>query len=500
MIARSLQRRRRRRPAVAGGRSSVLLRRRSPVSGLRRRSPVARLRSVVPRLRSAILLRRRSPVSGLRSAVPRPRSAVSRLRWRSAVPWSGSAVPGLRSAVPWSRSAVSRRGSAVPRLRGSAIPRSAVPCRKAAVSMLRCLCPQVRYPGLERRIRSPRTCKIECVHLMTDVIVKRIGSAALVQLNRPKALNALNVGMIETLTSAYQGFVRDGVKLIVLEGAGGKAFCAGGDVRAIWEDKSGATGRDFFVKEYRLNYLIGSLSIPHVALIHGIVMGGGAGVSVHGKYRVATEKTVFAMPETAIGLFPDVGGSIFLPRLPGQLGAYLGLTGARLKGYETVSAGIATHYVSSDRLEQLKEALLARGVAALDEFGERHSDEAMAILRRGVDRAFAHNSVEEIVAALERDPSPWARETLDTLRKVSPTSLKVTLRMLREAPPDREGCFRLEHRLSSRFLKRKDFFEGVRALLVDKTNDAKWSPPSLADVDTDYYFKPDAQDKVLSLL
>jgi enoyl-CoA hydratase/carnithine racemase len=335
---------------------------------------------------------------------------------------------------------------------------------------------------------------------MADIVVKRIGSAALVQLNRPKALNALNLGMIETLTSAYHGFVREGVKLIVLEGAGGKAFCAGGDVRAIWEDKSGATGRDFFVKEYRLNYLIGSLSIPHVALIHGIVMGGGVGVSVHGKYRVATEKTVFAMPETAIGLFPDVGGSIFLPRLPGHLGAYLGLTGARLKGYETVTAGIATHYVNSEKLEQLKEALLARGPAALEEFGERHSDEAVAELRRGVDRAFAHDTVEEIIRALERDGSPWARATLETLRKVSPTSLKVTLRMLREAPKDREGCFRLEHRLSSHFLAQKDFYEGVRALLVDKTNDAKWSPATLGEVDTDYYFKPSPSDKVLSLL
>ncbi len=336
--------------------------------------------------------------------------------------------------------------------------------------------------------------------MCADVIVKRVGAAALVQLNRPKSLNALNTGMIDTMTEAYRGFVREGVRLIVLEGAGGKAFCAGGDVRALCEDKSGALGREFFVREYRLNYLIGSLSIPHVALIHGITMGGGAGVSVHGRYRVATEKTVFAMPETAIGLFPDVGGSIFLPRLPGQLGTYLGLTGARLKGYETVSAGIATHYVGSDKLDALRDALLARGVAALDEFGEKHSDESLTTLRSRVDRLFAHGSVEEIVAALEREDSAWARETLETLRNASPTSLKVTLRMLRQAPATREACFALEHRLSSRFLRQKDFFEGVRALLVDKTNDPKWTPSTLAEVDTDYYFRHDPADSVLSLL
>lgn len=272
-------------------------------------------------------------------------------------------------------------------------------------------------------------------------------------------------------------------------------------MRAIWEDKSGATGRDFFVKEYRLNYLIGSLPIPHVALINGICMGGGVGVSVHGRYRVATEKTLFAMPETAIGLFPDVGGSIFLPRLPGQLGVYLGLTGARLKGYDTLAAGIATHFVSSSKVEALKEALLARGVSALDEFHESPAEPSgLTQLRLQVDRTFGFNSVEEILDALKQENSEWARSTLETLRRVSPTSLKVTLRMLREAPRDREGCFALEHRLSSRFLQQKDFFEGVRALLVDKTNDPKWSPASLGEVDTDYYFRRNKDDKILSLM
>jgi enoyl-CoA hydratase/carnithine racemase len=230
-------------------------------------------------------------------------------------------------------------------------------------------------------------------------------------------------------------------------------------------------------------------------------MGGGVGVSVHGRYRVATEKTLFAMPETAIGLFPDVGGSIFLPRLPGQLGPYLGLTGARLKGYDTVSAGIATHFVNSTKIDALKEALIVRGVVALDEFNEKQSDSGIADLRKQVDRTFRFDSVEQIIDALKQEKSEWARTTLETLNRVSPTSLKVTLRMLREAPRDREGCFALEHRLSSRFLEQKDFFEGVRALLVDKTNDPKWNPASLADVDTDYYFKPLTKgEKLLSLM
>ncbi len=340
---------------------------------------------------------------------------------------------------------------------------------------------------------------------MSDVIIKRVGSAALVQLNRPKSLNALNTAMIDSLSVAYRSFVRERLSLVVLEGAGDKAFCAGGDVRALASDRSGAAGREFFVREYRLNYLLGSLPMPHVALVSGIVMGGGAGVSVHGSHRVATETTVFAMPETAIGLFPDVGGSIFLPRLPGRLGLYLGLTGARLRGRDVLDAGLATHFVRSERLPALREALLMRGVAALDEFHQPQAAPGdgggeLAKIRNQIDSVFSHSTVEEIMAALERDATPWAKATLETMRKASPTSLKVTLRMLKEAPQDREGCFALEHRLSSRFLQQPDFFEGVRALLIDKTNDPKWSPPDLASVDTDFYFRKNKDDKILSLL
>ena len=335
---------------------------------------------------------------------------------------------------------------------------------------------------------------------MSDVLVRRVGRRALITLNRPKALNALNQGMIESMTKTYETLVEEGsTDLIVLDGAGEKAFCAGGDVRAIWEDKSGSVGRTFFSHEYRLDYGIATLSrhkVDHVALVDGICMGGGVGVSVHGPYRVATERTMFAMPETAIGLFPDVGGSYFLPRLPDELGTYLGLTGARLKGFDVVAAGIATHYIESAQLPALREALLENGIEALPQHCADVSDQTrfsrdnVAQLRERTAQLFAFDSMEEIVAALERDGSEWAVKQLATLKRLSPSSLKVTLRMLRAAPATLEETFALEHRLGSRVLERPDFFEGVRSVLVDKDNSPKWNPDTLAKVDTDFYFEP----------
>ena len=325
-----------------------------------------------------------------------------------------------------------------------------------------------------------------------SVLIKRVGSCALVQLNRPKALNALSLDMIRSMYDSYKNFESEGIQTVVLEGLGGKAFCAGGDVRAIYDDRGGSTGSTFFAEEYRLNHLIGSLKIPHVAFIHGFVMGGGVGVSVHGKYRVATEKTQFSMPETALGLFPDVGGSIFLPKLPGELGTYLGLTGHRLKGYEAVAAGVATHFVSSDKLESLKEALL-KGAApsqVLDEFHESQACDSVAKLQDQVDKTFNGDSVEAILSSLEKDGSDWAKKTIDVINKASPTSVKVTLRMLREAPKDPKECFALEFQLGHHFLEDNDFYEGVRAILVDKDNKPAWNPSNLKDVNVDKYFKP----------
>lgn len=329
---------------------------------------------------------------------------------------------------------------------------------------------------------------------MAEVLVRRVGAhAALVTLNRPKALNALNQSMIESLFSRYRMLLSEGVTRIILDGAGDKAFCAGGDVRAIWQDKSGAVGRKFFEHEYRLDYLIATLhkrGVHHISLIDGICMGGGVGVSVHAPFRVATERTLFAMPETAIGLFPDVGGSYFLPRLPGKLGVFLGLTGHRLKGYDVVAAGVATHFVPSSRLDELRVALLHHGVSALDDMCETGDARPVAELRERVDATFAGLTVEEIIEALASRPDDeWAKKQLASLQRLSPSSLKVTLRMLLTAPDTLEECFALEHQLGSRVLNRPDFYEGVRSVLVDKDNSPVWVPATLKEVDTDYYFE-----------
>lgn len=341
---------------------------------------------------------------------------------------------------------------------------------------------------------------------MSEVLFNRVGNIAIATLNRPKALNALTTNMCESLYGqlvAWNGS-GSGVEMVILEGEGGKAFCAGGDVRAIVEDGTGTRGKEFFQKEYRLDYTIGTSRVPQVALIHGIVMGGGVGISLHGKYRVATEKTLFAMPETAIGLFPDVGASYFLPKM-GPLGVYLGLTGARLKGYETVAAGIATHFVPSDQLPQLRSALLAEGPKALDRLASQHSDSnakaSVEQLKAKTAATFNHGTVEDILKALERDTSEWAKETLTLMRKMSPTSLKVSLRMIREAPKDLASCFHLEYRLGNRMLQAKgDFFEGVRAVLIDKDNAPKWNPASLEKVDVDFFFQPLSREQSSGLV
>eukprot|EP00158_Paraphelidium_tribonemae_P004703 Partr_v1_DN26920_c0_g3_i2_m7128 putative 3-hydroxyisobutyryl-CoA hydrolase len=261
-----------------------------------------------------------------------------------------------------------------------------------------------------------------------------------------------------------------------------------------------------------------------VALMNGIVMGGGVGVSVHAPFRVATENTLFAMPETAIGLFPDVGGSFFLPRLDGQLGRYLALTGARLKGEEAFWAGIATHYVPADRMAALESRLQAMETEnfqeislAIEEFSgdvsySRFSLGADSVKRDVINTCFAKDTVEDIMASLEAHGSDFALKTLETLRKMSPTSLKVTLKQLKRGKDlDILKCFMMEYRMATRALaalttegKCADFKEGVDALLISKTNAPKWKPESLADVtddDVDWYFRPfDSHEEELALL
>ncbi len=311
------------------------------------------------------------------------------------------------------------------------------------------------------------------------------GRAGFVTLNRPRALNSLTLPMIEAMDARLAAWATDpGIDVVVVRGAGERAFCAGGDVRAIWQ--AGKDGdpltRDFFRAEYRLNRRIKIYPKPYVALMDGITMGGGVGVSVHGRIRVATERTLFAMPETRIGLFPDVGGSHFLPRLEGKLGLYLGLTGARLKAADALHAGIATHYVESARLQDV-EVALADGDVTLTGLTGDPGPAPLAKHRAAIDRCFAGVTVEGIMAALEDEGGEWAATALEALRGASPTSLKITAEELRRgAKLDFDGSMTMEFRLSQACLARHDSYEGIRAALIDKDNAPQWQPADLADV------------------
>ncbi|WP_291297795.1 enoyl-CoA hydratase/isomerase family protein [Elioraea sp.] len=313
------------------------------------------------------------------------------------------------------------------------------------------------------------------------------GTGSLV-LNRPRALNALDRGMIDAIAVALNAWRDDpAVRLVTIEGAGGRAFCAGGDVRAVRTlALAGAreTIEAFFVAEYAVNRMIAEYPKPYVALIDGVSMGGGLGVSVHGSHRVVTEHATMAMPETAIGLFPDIGATFFLPRLPGASGMYLALTGARISPGDALHTGLATHYVPRAGLVALKDALAREGVSALDAHAVPPPDSLLAEDRPAIDRCFAADSVAGIIAALEAERSEWARATLATLAQMSPTSLTVTFEALRRgAAMSLADCLTTELRLTRSVTFHPDFAEGVRAQVVDKTRDPRWTPAMLAEVD-----------------
>ncbi|MBI1252596.1 MAG: enoyl-CoA hydratase/isomerase family protein [Alphaproteobacteria bacterium] len=333
----------------------------------------------------------------------------------------------------------------------------------------------------------------------TDILARIEGNIGRLTLNRPDALHALNADMCAAMIEALLAWRDDpGVRIVLVDHAEGtRGFCAGGDIRMLAESgaKDGADARRFFHTEYRLNHLIHDYPKPYVALIDGVTMGGGVGISVHGSFRIATERTTFAMPETGIGLFPDVGGGWFLPRLPeAELGTWLALTGARLKGEGCVTAGVATHYVPSELL----------GVVRTQIAGAAVSHDPMRALRSGLDALceakrepiapasgalkslFGYDTVEEIFAALERSGDDWAGKQLEALRTKSPQTMKVALRQLREG-----ACcvtfadnMRMEYRIACRVVRRRDFLEGVRAVIVDKDNAPKWDPASLDGVTT----------------
>jgi enoyl-CoA hydratase len=292
------------------------------------------------------------------------------------------------------------------------------------------------------------------------------------------------------------------VRHVIIRANGGKAFCAGGDIRALYDWGRAKDPRffDFFRAEYMLNTQIKRFPKPYVALIDGITMGGGVGVSVHGSHRVASERLVFAMPETGIGFFPDVGGTHFLPRLPGQAGMYFGLTGDRARTGDACHAGIATHHVPSDRFGELGEALTRADSVdeCLTGFVAEPEPGALKDRQGDIDHHFGRDSVEAIMASLDADPSDWAQKTAATLRGKSPTSLKVAFRQLREGRDCAfEACMRLEYRIIHRVAGGHDFYEGIRAAVIDKDGTPRWRPGSLEEVsdgDVAAYFEAIADE------
>ncbi len=339
-----------------------------------------------------------------------------------------------------------------------------------------------------------------------EVITRIESGVGRITLNRPKAIHALNRAMCEAMIEALHAWKSDdAVASVLIDHAGERGFCAGGDIRMIAESGAGnaSEAKAFFHTEYQLNHLMFEYPKPITAIVDGIVMGGGVGISEPATVRVATERTTYAMPETGIGLFPDVGGGWFLPRLPGQTGVWLALTGARLKAADTVALGIHTHYVASDVVEAMKADLLANPSdpkAVLERVSGDAGEAPLAPYREAIDRLFAFDTVEEIFAALESDGSEWALKQLATLKTKSPQSLKVSLRQIRKGAKMATFAdnMAMEYALGGRVVSTHDFQEGVRAVIIDKDNAPNWQPADIAGVSDDMVealFAPLPQDE-----
>ena len=326
-----------------------------------------------------------------------------------------------------------------------------------------------------------------------EVLVHREGIAGYLSLNRAKAIHALTLDMVHAMTAALLEWRDDpAVETVIIDHAEGRGFCAGGDIAFLRNsalNDGGVSGRKFFHDEYRLNHLIFEYPKPVVAFMDGITMGGGVGISQPARFRVATENTRFAMPETGIGLFPDVGGAWYLSRLSGRLGPFLALTGARLDGAECLWAGLATHYLPAEALPEAKERI-AHGhepggvltALSVTPAPARIEGNATAIARH-----FASDRYEDILASLEADDSEWAAKELATLRTKSPQTCKVALRQLATSGglDDFADNMAMEYRIASRVLLRPDFAEGVRAVIIDKDNAPKWDPATPEGVTDD---------------
>lgn len=339
-----------------------------------------------------------------------------------------------------------------------------------------------------------------------EVIIRREGSAAFLSLNRPKAIHALTQGMDHAMTAALLGWKDDpAVACVIIDHAEGRGFCAGGDIAFLRNsalNDGGVSGRRFFYEEYQLNNLLVTYPKPVAAFMDGITMGGGVGISQPAKFRVATENTRFAMPETGIGLFPDVGGGWHLSRLKDRIGPFLALTGARLDGAECLWAGLATHYLPSEALAEAKAQIAAGGEpgAVLAALAVTPPDARITSNAALIARHFASDRYEDILASLAADDSDWAAKELATLHTKSPQTCKVALRQLHDslACASFADNMVMEYRIASRVLTRPDFAEGVRAVNVDKTMDPKWDPATpdgVSDELIDSIFAPLAADE-----
>jgi enoyl-CoA hydratase len=328
-----------------------------------------------------------------------------------------------------------------------------------------------------------------------DLIARREGAVGVIRLNRPKAINAVTLEMLREIDKALDAFGSDpAVALILLEGAGERGLCAGGDIRALYESSraGGDLGKILWREEYILNARIAQFAKPYVAFMDGIVMGGGVGLSAHGRHRVVTERTRLAMPEVGLGFFPDVGGTFLLSRVAGEIGTYFGLTGQTMNGPDAVHAGFADAVVPSEKLAALRARLVALPAGAgsaevktaIDGFSTGETTGPVAALRPRIDAWFGHDGMQDIVAALKADGSELARSTLKTLNEKSPRGMVVTLKLLRlaRASSSLRECLVREYRAALEVFASDDFREGVRAAVIDKDRNPRWSPSGIEDV------------------
>jgi enoyl-CoA hydratase len=328
-----------------------------------------------------------------------------------------------------------------------------------------------------------------------DLIVRREGAAGIIRLNRPRAINAMTLEMSLGIDAALDRFEADSeVAVVVLEGAGERGLCAGGDIRGLYESSNigGDLGKVFWRQEYIMNARIAAFRKPYVAYMDGLVMGGGVGLSAHGRHRIVTERTKLAMPEVGLGFFPDVGGTWLLSRAPGELGAYFGLTGHTMNGPDAIHARFADAVVPTEKWPGLREVLtrLRPGTPSsevarlIDGFATGETAGPVAAHQGQIDAWFAHDSMHDIMASLKQDSSELAAATLKTLNEKSPRGMVVTLTLLRLArnAASLEQCLVREYRAALEVFRSDDFREGVRAAIIDKDRNPKWSPPDIDDV------------------